>query len=75
MPVSNKSVPLIRKADMQAIYEVAASTQRMVYRLADQTIVVEALDTCAAKIIERLFAGWYLTPVILNETQLGLPRS
>lgn len=73
MPVSNESVPLIRKADMQAIYEVAASTQRMVYRLADQTISVEAGDTCAARIIERFFAGWYLTPVTVNGEAAGPP--
>jgi ABC-type lipoprotein export system ATPase subunit len=54
--------PADSKTNMQAIYEVAESTQRMIYRLATQTIVVEAQDTWAAKVIERLFAGWYLTP-------------
>jgi len=34
----------------------------MIYRVAAQTIVVEAQDTWAAKAIEKLFAGWYLTP-------------
>jgi hypothetical protein len=47
---------------MQAIHAVAASTQRMIYRVAAQTIVVEAQDAWAAKAIEELFAGWYLTP-------------
>ena len=47
---------------MQAIYEVAESTQRMIYRVAAQAIVVEAQDTWAATVIEELFAGWYLTP-------------
>ncbi len=47
---------------MQAIHEVAESTQRMIYHVAAQTIVVEAQDTWAAKAIEELFAGWYLTP-------------
>jgi len=47
---------------MQAIHEVAESTQRMIYRVAAQTIVVEAQDTWAARAIEKLFAGWYLTP-------------
>ena len=46
----------------QAIYEVSESTQRMFYRVAAQTIVVEAQDSWAAKVIEKLFAGWYLTP-------------
>jgi ABC-type hemin transport system ATPase subunit len=46
---------------MQAIYERADSTQRMIYRVADQSIVVEAQDSWAAVIIEALFAGWYLT--------------
>lgn len=45
---------------MQAIYE-AESTQRMIYRVADQIIVVEAHDTWSARVIEKLFAGWYLT--------------
>ncbi|HEV2829711.1 MAG TPA: hypothetical protein VGW76_19080 [Pyrinomonadaceae bacterium] len=58
---------------MQAIYEVAVSTPRMVYRLADQTIVVEARDTYAARIIERLFAGWYLTPVTVTEDAAVAP--
>jgi ABC-type thiamine transport system ATPase subunit len=47
---------------MQAIHEVAESTQRMIYRVAATTIVVEAQDTWAARAIEKLFAGWYLTP-------------
>lgn len=51
---------------MQAIHEVAEATQRMIYRLADQTIVIEAHDTWAARIIEQLFAGWYLSPVTEN---------
>ena len=34
----------------------------MIYRVAAQTIVVEAQDNWAAKAIEKLFAGWYLTP-------------
>lgn len=51
---------------MQAISEVAESAHRMVYRFAGQTIVVEALDMWAARIIEELFGGWYLTPVTLT---------
>ncbi|HXM34067.1 MAG TPA: hypothetical protein VN920_02685, partial [Pyrinomonadaceae bacterium] len=47
---------------MQAICEVAKSTQRTTYRVAGQSIVVEAQDAWAAKAIEELFAGWYLTP-------------
>ena len=34
----------------------------MIYRVAAETIVVEAQDTWAARVIEKLFAGWYLTP-------------
>ena len=34
----------------------------MIYRIAAQTIVVEAQDSWAAQAIEELFAGWYLTP-------------
>lgn len=33
----------------------------MIYRIAAQTIVVEAQDTWAVRVIEELFAGWYLT--------------
>jgi hypothetical protein len=58
---------------MQAIHEVAESTQRMIYRVAAQTIVVEAQDTWAAKIIEKLFAGWYLIPG--TSTRHGLDAS
>lgn len=48
---------------MQAIYDAAESTQRMIYRIATQTIVVEAQDSWAAQAIAQLFAGWYLAPV------------
>ena len=47
---------------MQAICEVAESTRRTTYQVAGQSIVVEARDNWAAKVIEALFAGWYLTP-------------
>lgn len=33
----------------------------MIYRVANQTMVVEARDSWAAKVIEKLFMGWYLT--------------
>ena len=46
---------------MQAIYEVSESTSRMIYRVAGQTIVVEAHDSWSVLAIERFFAGWYLT--------------
>jgi len=54
--------PSLDPKPMQAIHEAAESTQRMIYRVAAQTIVVEALDAWAARVIERLFAGWYLIP-------------
>ena len=34
----------------------------MIYRIAGQPIVVEAQDSWAAQVIERLFSGWYLAP-------------
>ncbi len=52
---------------MQAIHEVTSSTQRMNYRVAAQTIVVEAQDAWAARVIEALFAGWYLDPVTVTD--------
>ena len=45
-----------------AIYQVTESTERLIYRVAGQTIVVEAQDHWAAKLIKELFKGWYLTP-------------
>lgn len=33
----------------------------MIYRIAAQTIAVEAQDTWSGEVIEKLFAGWYLT--------------
>jgi hypothetical protein len=57
---------LVLKIDMQAIDEVTESAQRMIYRVAAQTIVVEAHGSWAAKIIEQLFEGWYLTPVTVT---------
>ena len=47
---------------MQAIYNAAELRQRMIYRVAGQTILVESQDAWAATVIERLFAGWYLAP-------------
>lgn len=47
---------------MQAIGEVTQSIQRTTYRVADQSFVVETQDAWAARVIEELFAGWYLTP-------------
>jgi hypothetical protein len=44
---------------MQASYEI--TTERMTYRVAEQTLLVEARDSWAAQVIEELFAGWYLT--------------
>src|SRR5262245_14968183 len=46
---------------MQATRELTKSTHKAVYRVAAQSIVVEAQDTWAANVIEKLFAGWYLT--------------
>ena len=46
---------------MQAICEVGKSTRRTNYQIAGQSIVVETQDTWAAKVIDELFAGWYLT--------------
>lgn len=45
-----------------AIYQVSESTERLIYRVADQTIVVDAQDHWAARAIRELFSGWYLTP-------------
>lgn len=47
---------------MQAIHETRELTERMIFRIAGQTIVVEAQGGWAAHVIERLFSGWYLTP-------------
>jgi hypothetical protein len=46
---------------MQATCDVTKSTHQTLYLVADQSIVVEAQDTWAANVIEKLFAGWYLT--------------
>jgi len=46
---------------MQAILRVAESAQRMIYRIAGKTIVVDAQDAWSAKVIEKFFAGSYLT--------------
>ena len=47
---------------MQAICDEEQLTRRTIYRVAGQSIVVEAQDNWAAKVIEELFAGWYLSP-------------
>lgn len=47
---------------MQAICEPALSPQQTTYLVAGQSIVVETHDNWAARVIEELFAGWYLTP-------------
>lgn len=45
-----------------AIYQVTESTERLIYRVAGQAIVVQAQDDWSAKVIKELFSGWYLTP-------------
>ena len=45
---------------MQAIYEIGESTQRMVYHVAGQIIVVEAHDSWSVRAIEQLFKGWHM---------------
>jgi len=45
-----------------AIYQVTESTERLIYGVAGQTIMVEARDDWAAKMIRELFSGWYLQP-------------
>lgn len=52
---------------MQATYDIAPLTRRMAYRVTDQVITVEAEDTWSENIIEKFFAGWYLTPEALTE--------
>jgi len=47
---------------MQSVSEPLNTTQRMIYGIAAQTISVDARDAWSAGVIERLFAGWYLTP-------------
>jgi hypothetical protein len=53
------------------IYQVTESTERLIYRVAGQTIVIDAQDDCAAKVIRELFSGWYLTPE--SQTREVLP--
>lgn len=45
-----------------AFYQATESTERLIYRVAAQTIVVDAQDHWAARVIRELFSGWYLTP-------------
>ena len=58
---------------MRAIYEVEQLTRRTIYRVAGQSLVVEARDTWAANVIEKLFAGWYLTPDIEAKEEPSAP--
>lgn len=58
---------------MQARYEAAESIQRMIYRIADQTIVVEAHDSWTVKSIEGLFKGWYLARSIETDDITSAP--
>jgi hypothetical protein len=44
-----------------AIFEAGEATENMLYRVADQTILVEAHGDWATRTIEQMFAGWYLT--------------
>ena len=56
-------------ADMEAICEVPQSGQRLVYRVAGQTVEVDARDVWAAEATEKLFAGLYL-----NSETLASPK-
>ncbi|MEP6569207.1 MAG: hypothetical protein ABJC10_05475 [Acidobacteriota bacterium] len=57
---------------MQAIPATPRSRQQQnVYRVAGESIVVEARDSWAEDAIAKLFAGWYLTP----ETKTGTEQT
>jgi hypothetical protein len=58
---------------MQMIYEAPESTRRMIYQVAEETIVVEALDEWAQTVIEELFAGWYLNAAVAQDESLTSP--
>src|SRR5262245_16400205 len=48
---------------MQAICDEASPMHQTIYRVAGKSIRVEAQDHWAEEVIQRLFSGWYLTPV------------
>jgi hypothetical protein len=52
---------------MQDTDESTDLIERMTYLVADRTIVVEAHDSWSARMIEELFARWYLSPVSESE--------
>jgi len=49
----------------------ALTTIGTVYRVADNSLLVEASDPWAAEIVQKLFAGWYLNPVERGEDLPG----
>lgn len=55
------------------VESITEPTQQMIYQIAGQIILVEAQDTWTAKVIEELFAGWYLTPDTANRRGLLSP--
>jgi hypothetical protein len=47
---------------MKALYDGTRAERCLVYRVADRTIMVKALDTASATLVEKIFAEWYLVP-------------
>ena len=58
---------------MQARYEAVESIQRMVYRIAGKTFVVQAQDDWTARTIEQYFRGWYLVRATESEYLTAAP--
>ena len=58
---------------MQAICEVEQLTRRTIYRVAGQSLLVEAQDPWAANLIEKLFAGWYVIPDVEAKEEPSAP--
>jgi len=46
---------------MQLSYKPIDASRRLIYEVAGQQIVVDAGDSWAAEVVEKFFAGWYLT--------------
>jgi len=51
---------------MDAVLEATQRSRQLVYHVGERSITITALDQSSAKLIESVFAEWYLTPQTEN---------
>ncbi len=60
---------MVQKLDINTVLEATQRSFRLVYEVAERSITITALDKPSAKLIENVFAEWYLDPKLENASR------